>query len=258
MNESSFLERKIFESRCRLFVARGVELDFNFSPHVRGEIQKAEWFRVEELVKQANNRRSAGSATVMSRFITVLPFMNGIHKWVENVRKRKNRQAQRLQKQQLMQAKRDRKASNETDATNSSGEGEGGTPKTAMTIDSSISKSPCMFGDSSQLNEMLHDNIQELLAFDNLEPKTIDEIERGMMLERCDYNEVSAPPQTISTAAMPIPPPPTNKFDLSSLFNMVQEQKNLDTSLAGSLWSTDVTFGDSSDYQNSLFEEGDL
>lgn len=104
--ENIFLERKIFESACRLFLVTDVETDFSFHPHVRNEIRSIQWFEVDKLPmrpskKNGSNGQPNGqqpSTANAAKFFTVFPFVYSIRKWIEREKKRRRKLTRRERK----------------------------------------------------------------------------------------------------------------------------------------------------------------
>ena len=99
ISDIAYLERKIFESACRLFIVTDVEMDFNFRPHVRNEIRNIQWFLVSDLPMKVqkngnstNNKNANLKNTSHAKFFTVYPFVYSIRKWIDRERKRRRRE----------------------------------------------------------------------------------------------------------------------------------------------------------------------
>ncbi|KAH9517248.1 mRNA-decapping enzyme subunit 2 [Dermatophagoides farinae] len=127
--EEQYLERKIFESRLRLYLIRNVELNYDFKPQARNEIRSIKWFALkdfpqnrqgqqqqqQQIMTVINGDNDGGDIVMMpqnaSKFVSVMPFIQAIRKWVENekrklkfARKRERRQQMKLAKQQQRKA----------------------------------------------------------------------------------------------------------------------------------------------------------
>nr|XP_027201715.1 putative uncharacterized protein DDB_G0277255 [Dermatophagoides pteronyssinus] len=130
-----YLERKIFESRLRLYLIRNVEFNYEFKPQARNEIRSIKWFALKDFPQNRQDQTqqhpktssqmmavSNGGGNIIngdvvmmpqnaSKFVSIMPFMQAIRKWVENekrkmkvVRKRERRQQMKLAKQQQRKA----------------------------------------------------------------------------------------------------------------------------------------------------------
>ena len=90
MSESDYLERKVHNSKCRLYILTDVAMDFKFRPHVVNEIRDIQWFNVNELpVKMAN----VSNETFANKFYSVSPFIYSLRKWISREKKRRNKTA---------------------------------------------------------------------------------------------------------------------------------------------------------------------
>ena len=133
--QDQYLERKIFESRLRLYLIRNVEFNYEFKPQARNEIRSIKWFALKDFPQNRQDQTqqhqktlsqmmavSNGGGNIIngdvvmmpqnaSKFVSIMPFMQAIRKWVENekrkmkvVRKRERRQQMKLAKQQQRKA----------------------------------------------------------------------------------------------------------------------------------------------------------
>ncbi|KAI2810057.1 mRNA-decapping enzyme subunit 2 [Blomia tropicalis] len=102
ISESVYIERKIFESTCRLFLVPDVEMDYQFYPHVRNEIYNIQWFQVSELPMRPQKKNSGNngqtSANFATKFFTIYPFVYSIRKWIEKERKRRRKESKRVRR----------------------------------------------------------------------------------------------------------------------------------------------------------------
>ncbi|KAH7729431.1 mRNA-decapping enzyme 2 [Aphelenchoides avenae] len=73
----------INDTLVRLYVVKGVEMNFHFEPHLRKEIRKISWFSVWDLPKDRSDEESCARLGLgPNNLYTVLPFVNDIQAFV--------------------------------------------------------------------------------------------------------------------------------------------------------------------------------
>lgn len=126
--EDVAIDRKIFETSCRLFIVTDVEMDYAFHPHVRNEIRSIQWFLVNELpmrpVKKSASEQQQPNFS--AKFYTVYPFVPLIRKWIERERKHRRKVARMERRSRTYTG--DSLATNSEDQTGSGSGGEDRVP----------------------------------------------------------------------------------------------------------------------------------
>ena len=74
VNEKDVIERNVYGKNFKIFLAKGVPVDFPFEPLVRNEIAKIQWFDVKALAKMTKQ--------TPNKFFIVNPFLKPLNSWI--------------------------------------------------------------------------------------------------------------------------------------------------------------------------------
>ena len=90
--DQKYIEITMREQHMRLYVFRGVPMDFEFAPRTRKEISKIQWYRLSELptIKKGKPHQDAQTddlATNANKYYMVAPFLGHLKKWIGQQRK---------------------------------------------------------------------------------------------------------------------------------------------------------------------------
>lgn len=97
-----FVEKTLRDQSVKLFIFRGVPLDYNFIPQTRKEISKCEWYKIADLptsVKAKHiHQEGSGQHLVVNanKFYMVAPFVQELKKIISQLRKGDHRQSSKL------------------------------------------------------------------------------------------------------------------------------------------------------------------
>lgn len=154
VNEDVYIERNIYESRCRLFIVVGVDMNFDFKPHVRNEIDQIRWFNVLELPLRASNKQDLFNDGLACKFFAVRPFLKSIRSWIEKERKRirKSKRIRNTKNQQPALLARTRNSSDETNSSDTENNG-------AITVSSGFKDDQIIISDNENINQQQPDNL---------------------------------------------------------------------------------------------------
>ncbi|UXI22546.1 hypothetical protein NH340_JMT08489 [Sarcoptes scabiei] len=89
--EDCYLERKIFESKLRLYLVKNIEFNFDFKPQARNEIRSIKWFALKDFPYHEPKQTNSGIVKMppnASKFVSVMPFINAIRRWAEIEKKK--------------------------------------------------------------------------------------------------------------------------------------------------------------------------
>jgi hypothetical protein len=77
MNPNHFIESKAQDRNDRLYLIRGVDMNFNFTPQTNYEIKSIAWFNVDELPehKRDPNPNIQKHGQPVTNFYTVYPYI---------------------------------------------------------------------------------------------------------------------------------------------------------------------------------------
>lgn len=96
------IEKTLRDQSVKLFVFRGVPIDYPFVPQTRKEISKCEWYKISDLPTSAKSKQihqeGTGHHLVVNanKFYMVAPFVQELKKIISQLRKGDHRQSSRL------------------------------------------------------------------------------------------------------------------------------------------------------------------
>ncbi|KAK7540384.1 hypothetical protein IWX49DRAFT_577076 [Phyllosticta citricarpa] len=91
------IEVSMREQHMRLYVFRGVPMDYLFEPRTRKEISKISWYKLSELPTLRKSRQAQGTGEGLLKenmFYMVAPFLGPLKGWIKQQKKLERRSAQ--------------------------------------------------------------------------------------------------------------------------------------------------------------------
>ena len=90
--EQKSIEISMREQHMRLYVFRGVPMDFEFAPRTRKEISKIQWYKLSELptlkkIKAQQDPQTDDLARNANKYYMVAPFLGHLKKWIGQQKK---------------------------------------------------------------------------------------------------------------------------------------------------------------------------
>ena len=90
--EQKSIEISMREQHMRLYVFRGVPMDFEFAPRTRKEISKIQWYKLSELptlkrIKAQQDPQTEDLAKNANKYYMVAPFLGHLKKWIGQQKK---------------------------------------------------------------------------------------------------------------------------------------------------------------------------
>lgn len=156
---------------------KDVEINYDFQVQCRGEINKIEWFRISELMKQVD--RKTGNASMMSKFLTIIPFLNDLRHWIENERQ-KVKKAKFLPKKVLQRIQTN---TNENEIYETQ-------VKKEIPINSLLGNDLSLnIASKISLNEVLNNNKEDRLPFEQEDLEKRNIVECIKVLKQCDQQQ---------------------------------------------------------------------
>ena len=91
-DDQKFIEITMREQHMRLYVFRGVPMDFEFAPRTRKEISKIQWYKLSDLptLKKGKAHQDAQTddlAMNANKYYMVAPFLSHLKKWIGQQKK---------------------------------------------------------------------------------------------------------------------------------------------------------------------------
>ncbi|KAK7530864.1 uncharacterized protein J3D65DRAFT_560475, partial [Phyllosticta citribraziliensis] len=96
-SQMKYLDVSMREQHMRLYVFRGVPMDYPFEPRTRKEISKISWYKLSELPTLRKSRQAQGTGEGLLKenmFYMVAPFLGPLKGWIKQQRKNERRSAQ--------------------------------------------------------------------------------------------------------------------------------------------------------------------
>lgn len=88
INEQDYIKKNFHGTDIKLYIVAGVDLSQKFQPATKGEIKKIDWFLIDELPDNFNDKPT-GHMSKYSFFMAI-PFIRDLRKWIS--RKKKQQQ----------------------------------------------------------------------------------------------------------------------------------------------------------------------
>lgn len=84
VNGEDFIDLKINGKQdVRLYIAHGVQMDFPFAPHTKGEISKIEWVKIKELKELKEGKGVKPGKFDVTKTYAVTPFIPKLKGWIK-------------------------------------------------------------------------------------------------------------------------------------------------------------------------------
>lgn len=96
-SQIKYLDVSMREQHMRLYVFRGVPMDYPFEPRTRKEISKISWYNLSELPTLKKSRQTQGTGEGLLKenmFYMVAPFLGPLKGWIKQQKKIERRSAQ--------------------------------------------------------------------------------------------------------------------------------------------------------------------